>query len=69
MFRILCSTGVSADLKQKLLRSLGYVQPWFLINLFCSSVDVYRKWNERLFHEMYNAYRSGRAEKDPAEFW
>ena len=30
---------------------------------------VYRKWNERLFHEMYNAYRAGRAEKDPAEFW
>lgn len=30
---------------------------------------VYRKWNERLFHEMYHAYRAGRAEKDPAEFW
>ena len=30
---------------------------------------VYRKWNERLFHEMYNAFRQGRAEKDPSEFW
>jgi len=30
---------------------------------------VYRKWNERLFREMYQAYREGRAEKDPSEFW
>lgn len=30
---------------------------------------IYRKWNERLFQEMYKAYRQGRAEKDPCEFW
>ena len=30
---------------------------------------VYRKWNERLFMEMYRAYKEGRAEKSPAEFW
>lgn len=30
---------------------------------------VYRKWNERLFREMYQAYKDGRAEKDPSEFW
>jgi class 3 adenylate cyclase len=30
---------------------------------------VYRKWNERLFEEMYKAYLDGRAEKDPSEFW
>jgi len=30
---------------------------------------IYRKWNERLFHEMYSAYMNGRAEKDPSEFW
>jgi class 3 adenylate cyclase len=30
---------------------------------------IYRKWNERLFEEMYAAYRSGRAEKNPLEFW
>jgi 3'5'-cyclic nucleotide phosphodiesterase len=30
---------------------------------------VYRKWNERLFEEMYKAYNDGRAEKDPSEFW
>jgi hypothetical protein len=30
---------------------------------------VYRKWNERLFEEMYQAYLNGRAEKDPSEFW
>jgi len=30
---------------------------------------IYRKWNERLFHEMYKAYKMGRAEKDPCEFW
>lgn len=30
---------------------------------------VYRKWNERLFEEMVNAFLGGRSEKDPAEFW
>ncbi len=30
---------------------------------------IYRKWNERLFDEMYEAYLNGRAEKDPSEFW
>ena len=30
---------------------------------------VYRKWNERLFREMYKAYREGRATANPAEFW
>jgi class 3 adenylate cyclase/ferritin-like metal-binding protein YciE len=30
---------------------------------------IYRKWNARLFEEMYRAYIEGRAEKDPSEFW
>lgn len=30
---------------------------------------VFRKWNERLFAEMVQAYQDGRAERDPAEFW
>jgi 3'5'-cyclic nucleotide phosphodiesterase len=31
--------------------------------------QVYRKWNERLFCEMYSAYNIGRGGRDPAEFW
>jgi hypothetical protein len=30
---------------------------------------VYRKWNERLFTEMYQAFLDGRADKDPRSFW
>ena len=30
---------------------------------------VFRKWNQALFEEMYEAYRTGRAEKNPVEFW
>jgi hypothetical protein len=30
---------------------------------------VYQKWNARLFNEMYRAYKEGRLEKDPTEFW
>jgi class 3 adenylate cyclase len=30
---------------------------------------IFRKWNERLFEEMYEAYQDGRAEKDPSESW
>jgi 3'5'-cyclic nucleotide phosphodiesterase/Adenylate and Guanylate cyclase catalytic domain len=29
---------------------------------------IYRKWNERLFRELYKAYREGRA-GDPTDFW
>ena len=30
---------------------------------------VYKKWNSRLFEELYQAYVEGRAEKDPSEGW
>jgi hypothetical protein len=30
---------------------------------------VYKKWNSRLFQEMYLAYENGRSEKDPSEGW
>ena len=30
---------------------------------------VFRKWNERLFHEVYKAYLEGRVEKDPSKGW
>lgn len=30
---------------------------------------VYVKWNERLFQEMYRAYKAGRLENDPSEGW
>ena len=30
---------------------------------------VYRKWNERLFHEVYKAYLCGRIETDPTTNW
>jgi hypothetical protein len=30
---------------------------------------IYRKWNERLFIEMYTAFKRGRMGANPAEFW
>jgi len=30
---------------------------------------IYRKWNSRFFLECYKAYKDGRAEKDPSDFW
>jgi class 3 adenylate cyclase len=30
---------------------------------------VYRKWNSRLFEELYRAFLDGRAESNPADFW
>eukprot|EP00538_Stauroneis_constricta_P012399 CAMPEP_0119555948 /NCGR_PEP_ID=MMETSP1352-20130426/8025_1 /TAXON_ID=265584 /ORGANISM="Stauroneis constricta, Strain CCMP1120" /LENGTH=1580 /DNA_ID=CAMNT_0007602821 /DNA_START=211 /DNA_END=4953 /DNA_ORIENTATION=- len=30
---------------------------------------VYCRWNERLFQEMYQAYKDGRSEKDPSVGW
>lgn len=31
--------------------------------------SIYRKWNERLFRELYQAYREGRSESNPADGW
>lgn len=30
---------------------------------------VYRKWNKRLFNEMYEAFQTGRTQSNPADFW
>ena len=30
---------------------------------------IYRKWNKKLFEELYLAFQNGRMAKDPAEFW
>jgi len=30
---------------------------------------IYRKWNQKLFGELYQAYKNGRSEKNPADFW
>jgi hypothetical protein len=30
---------------------------------------VFRKWNERLFCELYKAYLEGRSKSDPTTFW
>lgn len=35
----------------------------------CQHWTVYRKWNERLFQECYEAYHYGRVDKNPAENW
>uniref|UniRef100_A0A7S3P6B8 Phosphodiesterase n=1 Tax=Amphora coffeiformis TaxID=265554 RepID=A0A7S3P6B8_9STRA len=31
--------------------------------------QIYRKWNERLYEELYNAYKEGRCETDPTDNW
>jgi class 3 adenylate cyclase len=30
---------------------------------------IYRKWNARLFEELYRAFVDGRSDKDPSDFW
>ena len=30
---------------------------------------VFRKWNERLFNEMYQAFADGRSDTDPSKSW
>jgi hypothetical protein len=31
--------------------------------------NVYKRWNEKLFQEMYLAYKTGRSPRDPSEGW
>jgi hypothetical protein len=30
---------------------------------------IYSKWNEKLFEELYVAFKEGRSDTDPSEFW
>ena len=30
---------------------------------------IYKKWNQKLYREMYTAFHSGRAENDPTDSW
>ena len=30
---------------------------------------MYRKWNQRLFNELYKAFLDGRSTSNPADFW
>ena len=48
-----------------------YLRHSLLILLFDSpsTRQIYRKWNERLYEELYNAYGEGRLDKDPTENW
>lgn len=39
--------------------SFSFVKHW----------HIYRKFNERLFKELYKAYQDGRMGADPSEFW
>ena len=42
------------------------------VSPFCTLMQhwhVYQKWNERLFHEMYSAFQTGRWSKDPSAGW
>ena len=35
--------------------------------LFLYPNSIYKKWNERLFHEAYVSYEAGRSKKDPSK--
>ena len=30
---------------------------------------IYQKWNQKLFEELYKAYKDGRSDTDPSEGW
>lgn len=60
------------------LEQLNHLKAQIVIEYLIQACDIchtmqhwhiYRKWNERLFSEMYTAYLNGRAETNPADFW
>lgn len=54
-------------------RKVGYSissKPHDLTTHFVFSArHVYQKWNQHLFMECYQAFKDGRAEKDPSDGW
>jgi tetratricopeptide (TPR) repeat protein len=51
------------------MKAVLSIRPTHNVILVLSHRNVYKKWNERLFQEMFSAYESGRGEKDPSEGW
>jgi hypothetical protein len=41
----------------------------FVACKFSQHWHIYRRWNEKLFREMYKAYKEGRIDRDPATNW
>jgi len=61
------SAGEKADVKVRIV-----LEHLIQASDICHTMQhwhVYRKWNERMFEEMYRAFREGRAARDPSEFW
>ena len=71
MFRTQCSTGKQEE------DILFFWERYFSLHTFSNVPStfpsfprhVYIKWNERLFQELYRAYKAGRLAKDPSTFW
>jgi hypothetical protein len=50
---------VVIELVMQMSSAAHYAQHW----------NMYRKWNERLFTEMYEAYKNGISDRDPSKGW
>jgi hypothetical protein len=63
------NTGVDNEVDRKATIVIEYLMQASDVAHTMQHWHVYQKWNARLFNEMYRAYKEGRSEKDPAEFW
>ncbi|CAB9527788.1 expressed unknown protein [Seminavis robusta] len=59
----------SEDLNQKATIVIEYVIQASDVSHTMQHWHIYKKWNERLFEEMYTAYLAGRQDKDPSDSW
>jgi hypothetical protein len=60
---------VEADINRKATIVIEHIIQASDVSHTMQHWHIYRKWNERLFKELYFAWKDGRAEKSPAEFW
>lgn len=63
------SATVEADINRKATIVIEHLIQASDVSHTMQHWHIYRKWNERLFRELYYAWKDGRAEKSPAEFW
>jgi hypothetical protein len=66
-----CSTSLSQEDEFNLKGTivLEYIMQASDVSHTMQHWHVYKKWNQRLFEEMYTAFLTGRGENDPSEGW
>lgn len=69
LIRVLCLSDMRLVLLSTSIQVIEHLLQASDVSHTMQHFHVFRKWNERLFLEMYLAFKNGRSTADPSKFW